>query len=368
MPFHIIRDDITHLSTDAIVNAANSGLRRGGGVCGAIFKAAGAEQLERACARIGYCPTGQSVLTEGFALPARYIIHTVGPIWRGGDQQEEALLKSCYRSALTLAVEHGCRSIAFPLISSGIYGYPKQQALETAVSTIGQFLLDCEEELEVYLVVFDQESVLRSHSFVEEVARYIDQNYVDAHTDQSWRLTQINAQEVFAAPAEKAAPRDKRDQNKRRRFPWEKAPSEESMPVPAEKEPCPQDTLATVPGGLEAFLTRQEETFSQRLLRLIDERGRTDAEVYKRANIDRKHFSKIRSNPVYQPKKTTVLAFAMALELDLPQTRSLLETAGYALSHSSRQDLIVEYFLLRHNYDIFQLNEVLFAFGQPLLG
>mgnify|MGYP002069636589 FL=1 len=166
MPFEIICGDITQVKADAIVNAANSALAPGGGVCGAIFRAAGFHELERACRAIGHCDTGQAVLTDGFALPARYIIHTVGPVWRGGGQNEASLLKSCYSSSLRLAADNGCQSIAFPLISSGIFGYPKKGAVEAAVNAIRAFLR--EREMQVFLVAFDQETALLGAEILKE--------------------------------------------------------------------------------------------------------------------------------------------------------------------------------------------------------
>lgn len=155
MSFLIIQNDITTMPTDAIVNAANAHLRMGGGVCGAIFLAAGAAKLQQACDQYGFCPTGEAVITEGFDLPAKYVIHAVGPIWQGGDNNEESLLKSAYRNSLELAKKYGCRSISFPLISSGIYGYPKRKAFETAAAAINDFLKD--NEMYVYLIVLDKD-------------------------------------------------------------------------------------------------------------------------------------------------------------------------------------------------------------------
>lgn len=360
MPFQIIRDDIVRLKVDAIVNAANSYLLMGGGVCGAIFRAAGAEQLQQACYRVGPCPTGSAVITEGFALPARYVIHAVGPIWRGGSKGEEQQLYSCYTSSLRLAEEYGCKSIAFPLISSGIYGYPKDQALNVAVTAIRTFLAGQEVEPEVYLVVFDQASFQVSKSLVRKVTEFIDQNYVDKRREL--RQERMIAENIFMPLPEELSGY---------KMPCA-APKPDKQPEPAENAELFQTAqlpdLSSRDDTMSFVMSRMEEGFSPRLLRLIDEKGQTDAQVYKRANITRQHFSKIRSNPGYQPKKTTVLAFAMALELDLEETQRLLETAGYALSHSSRADLIVEYFIRKQNYDIFELNQVLFAFEQQLLG
>lgn len=154
MLLEIIQDDITKIKADAIVNAANSGLQMGGGVCGAIFRAAGAEDLQKACDEIGECPVGEAVFTDSFQLSSQYIIHTVGPAWRDGTHGEEDLLRACYRNSLELAISLNCSSIAFPLISAGIYGYPKEQALQLAVSEIEKFLK--EYRMKIYLVLFDE--------------------------------------------------------------------------------------------------------------------------------------------------------------------------------------------------------------------
>ena len=179
MPFSIIRNDITKVETDAIVNAANTGLHQGGGVCGAIFHGAGEEEMRSACAAIGGCPTGEAVITPGFRLPARYVIHTAGPVWRGGGQGEETLLRSCYRNSLKLAAEYGLESVAFPLISAGIYGYPQKEALAVAVSEIRAWL--SEHEMTVLLVVFDRKAVQIGSDLTGKVQRYIDDHYVETH-------------------------------------------------------------------------------------------------------------------------------------------------------------------------------------------
>ena len=339
MPFEIVRNDITKMSVDAIVNAANSALAPGGGVCGAIFAAAGYDQLDRACRAIGHCDVGQAVITDGFHLPAKYVIHAVGPIWRGGGQNEAALLRSCYISALQLAEKNGCQSIAFPLISSGIYGYPKAEALKIAVSAIAEFLL--EHEMQVYLAIFDRNAMLLSEKLHSNLKSYIDDHYVDAHLFER-RLQmesisyarQLSEQDAMAAPM--AA----------------------SMPAPEAK---PKKR------SLKDLLGHLDESFSRMLLRLIDEKGMTDVEVYKRANIDRKLFSKIRKNG-YNPSKQTAIALAIALRLNLDETKDLLGKAGYSLSHSSKFDVIIEYFIEEGVYDIYEINEALFDFDQRLLG
>ncbi len=324
MPLQIVRENIVHMHTDAIVNAANSHLRPGGGVCGSIFDVAGYEDMRRACEALGHCAPGEAVITPGFGLPARYVIHAVGPVWQGGAQGEERLLRACYRNCLELALSRGLGSIAFPLISSGIFGYPKAEALAVAVSEISRFLTH--EEMQVFIVVYDARSFELSRQVFDSVASYIDDVYVDAR----------NAFEQRSAELEYVR--------------------------------CAQAAPAAAPSGLSAALDRLDESFSEALLRLIDEKGMTDVEVYRRANIDRKHFSKIRTNRDYNPSKRTALALAVALRLTLAETRELLARAGFAISHSNKFDVVVEYFISTGNYDIFEINEALFAFDQPQLG
>lgn len=349
MPLQIIRNDITVIPCDAIVNAANPDLLGGNGVDGAIHRAAGPQLLE-ACRPLGGCPTGQAKITPGFDLPAKFVIHTVGPVWRDGLHGEAELLRSCYRSSLRLAVENGCQSVAFPLISAGVYGYPKAQAFKIAVDTIGEFLL--EHDLLVYVVVFGRASVEISQKLFSHIQAYIDDHYVETHSDpldlRFRRMQQTRMEEDLCIRELGALPM-----------------ASQSAPAPAKA--APQKSAFSLK-GLTALLFDLDESFSQALLRLIDQRGMTDAQCYKKANIDRKLFSKIRNDPNYKPSKPTVLAFAIALELDLEETKKLLERAGFALSHASKSDLIVEYFILHKNYNIFEINEALFSFDQSLLG
>ena len=325
MPLSIVRNDITTMKVDAIVNAANESLLGGGGVDGAIHRAAGPDLLKE-CRTLGGCKTGEAKLTRGYRLPAKFVIHTVGPIWHGGGHGEREKLVSAYRTSLALALEQGCETVAFPLISAGAYGYPKDQALKVAVDTIGDFLLA--HDMTVYLVIFDRAAYTIGGKLFADIAAYIDDRYVDAHTD---------GREI-----------------QRRRM------AMASMPMAA--------PAGAVPPSLDEALGRMDESFSQMLLRKIDERGMTDAQCYKKANIDRKLFSKIRSDVHYRPSKPTAAAFAVALELSLEEARELLGRAGFAFSHASKFDIIVEYFIARQNYNVFEINEALFAFDQSLLG
>lgn len=331
MPLEIIRHDITKMKTDAIVNAANSQLQMGGGVCGAIFNAAGPQELQEACDRIGYCAVGDAVHTDAFGLDAKWIIHTVGPVWEGGSNNEEALLRNCYRNSLELAHQLGCESIAFPLISTGIFGYPKEPALRIAISEIEQFLM--EHEMQVHLVVFDRQTFGISENLYESIAAFIDENEVAALEKKDTRYRKkIDSGRILDV-------------------------QEQEMRVESHMEL-----------SLEDILRDAEESFSERLLRFIDEKGMTDTETYKKANIDRKLFSKIRNSPGYTPLKKTIVAFAIALELDLSETEELLGTAGFKLSRSHKFDLIILYFIERKNYKIHEINEALFAFDQMILG
>ena len=325
MPFEIVRNDITKMNVDAIVNAANNSLLGGGGVDGCIHDAAGPQLLEE-CKKLGGCKTGDAKITKGYNLPCKYVIHTVGPVWHGGNNGEKVKLESCYRKSLLLASEYNCKSIAFPLISSGVYGYPKDQALKVALDVISSFLM--ENDMLVYLVIFDKKAYQISEKLFNDISTYIDDNYVYAVEEEYRRF---NYGEEY----------------KRLIFDEVKLSSCDS---------------------LDDALSKIDESFSQMLLRKIDEKGMSDVECYKKANIDRKLFSKIRSNVDYKPSKTTVLAFAIALELSLDETKEMLEKAGFALSHSNKFDIIIEYFIKQGNYNIFEINETLFAFDQNLLG
>lgn len=333
MPLQIVRNDITRMKVDAIVNAANTSLLGGGGVDGCIHRAAGPGLLAE-CRTLGGCRTGDAKITGGYALPCRYVIHTVGPVWRGGTHGERELLASCYRTSLELAAAHDCETVAFPLISSGVYGYPKVQALQVAVDTIRDFLAD--REMTVYMVLFDRDSTTIGQQLFAELRSYIDDRYEDVYATSYAEHTR-HLQALLEDMAQ-AAP---------------------SIDAP----PC-----AAMSASLEEALDGLDESFSQMLLRKIDEKGMTDVQCYKKANISRKLFSKIRSHKLYRPSKATALAFAIALELPLQETRELLMKAGFALSRSSKADIIVEYFIEHGNYDIFVINEALFAFDQNLLG
>lgn len=349
MPLQIIRNDITKVKCDAIVNAANSMLLGGGGVDGAIHKAAGKGLLFE-CMKLGGCKVGQAKITKGYNLPCKYVIHTVGPKWKGGNNSERELLINCYKNSLAIAKENNCESVAFPLISSGVYGYPMNEAFKVAVDTVAEFLMH--NDMLVYIVVYNKNALAASSKLFTDIAQYIDDNYVSEHSPyDSRRINNLGEsmllpQTRFLDACETTALSDDYC----------------AAMLPCESPKCSASSL-------DNFLKETiDESFSEMLLRLIDERGIKDSECYKKANIDKRLFSKIRSNPNYKPSKPTVLAFCIALELPLAQTNEMMMKAGFALSHSNKFDIIVEYFIKQNNYNIFEINEALFAFDQGLLG
>lgn len=340
MPFEIVRNDITKMAVDAIVNTANPKPIIGFGTDAGIHAKAGPALLE-ARKKIGNIPVGSSAITPGYGLDAKYVIHTVGPVWQGGGHDEERLLRQCYDSALALALEHGCRSIAFPLISTGNYGFPKDRALQIAIQAFSAFLP--EHEMQIYLVVFRKDALRLSEKLFSRVASYIDENYVAAK----------EAAEYGAAFNERYRPanRCRRDTEV-----FKSAVFHETLP-------CASKAMS-----LEDMLKQADAGFTETLLKRIEKAGKKDSEIYKKANISKQHFSKIRSNPNYKPTKPTAIALALALELDLDATKDLIGRAGYALTGSSKFDLIIRYFIEQRNYNIIEINMALYEFDQPLLG
>ena len=327
MPLQIVRQDITKMDCDAIVNPSNENLIPGGGVDAAIHFAAGSK-LAAACEKLGGCNVGEAKLTRAFNLPAKYVIHTVGPVWQGGNHNEKKLLISCYIECLKLAESKNLSSIAFPLISSGTFGYPKDQVLKIAMECISSYLRGA--EMLVYLVVYDKQSYEFSKRLSSNIKRYIAECDGQAICRQAFMEPRSckPAKEYYESSFEYAAPSS----------------------------------------SLEDVLCNLDESFAEALFRMIDEKGISDVECYKKANIDKKTFSKIKCNKNYKPSKSTVLSFAIALELTIEETDHLLETVGFTLSHSSKFDLIIEYFIKGGNYNIFEINEALFEFDQPCLG
>ena len=465
MPFSLQRNDITRVHADAYVLAANSELLLGGGVAGAIARAAGREELQAACDRLGGCPVGSAVVTPGFGAKAKWIIHAVGPVWQT-DRPEETLraeLKSAYLAAFARAAEVGAASVAVPLLSAGTYGCPEEVSLALASEAAQES--PAADDMDIILVLYGESARNVARARFAEVAEYIDDAYVREHPGRrrheessqmygyredaplhDWMLSGAAPRKgglpaMLAPMAGAPMPGDraargpmpagetttqdegvlkrlftKKEARKRgkRRAAEPEADAGFSMPLEASRMveedeeasyaesceyeastaayPMPAESLRAMPmeepefvygtasamapkrmygaapsEGLEDFLNRLDEPFSTTLLALIDERGLTDAEVYKRANLSRQHFSKIRSDADYRPTKKTVLALAVALRLTLPETLDLLARAGFALSNASKADLIVRYYIEHGVYNIFEINEALYAFDQPLL-
>ena len=469
MPFRIIRNDITKVRADAIVNTANPEPIYAGGTDSAIYHAAGARRLLAERKKIGCIEPGEAAVTKAFRLPAKFIIHTVGPAWMDGNNGEFELLASCYRKSLLLAHHLGCRSIAFPLISTGVYGFPKDKALEIALAEFSAFLRDEETDdedagMDITLVVFDRKAFELSSDLVADVGQYIDENYVETRRAEEYRYEERDDRSIIAeelrrrldaaeeperrqiqeqidgrrlsaqsrrrlrdtldtlgfgtADAEKPGRADAERPGRRRagsvrpaqsarrdeapvrdaeeavyeqgsqyREADQKAdqkapqpalsagPAPSAEPVPyAVSAPsagsAPQDVLLSSQSSrrsLQDVMSRVGESFQERLLRLIDERGLKDAQVYKRANIDRKLFSKIRCNPDYTPKRQTAIALALALELNLDEMTDLLRRAGIALSPGSKSDLIIRYCVENGIYDPMKVDALLFDYGQKTL-
>ncbi len=342
MPLLIVRNNIADMNADAIVNTANPLPVVGSGVDRAIYTKAGWKELLELRQAIGKIEVGNVAVTPALDLDAKFIIHAVGPRWKGGDKNEVALLEKCYANILKTATKNKCKSVAIPLISTGNYDFPKNLALKIANEVITNYLKN--HDLLVYLVVFDKKSYEVSAETFAFVKSYIDENYVEEIWKKEYSpnrfYNRTDSSAMYEAVVEKIQP-----------------------------PTCAEEVLACKRiATIEDIVEKLERSFTEELFARIDEKGLTDPQVYKRANLDRKLFSKIRNNKNYKPSKNTALALAVALELNLDETKDFIGKAGFALTHSSKMDIIVEYFILNGEYDIFKINEVLFAFDQPLLG
>ena len=340
MPFEIVRNDITNMHVDAIVNTANPRPVIGLGVDSTIHEKAGPGLLI-ARQSIGNIDMGNAAITPAFDLHAKYVIHTVGPVWDNGSYGEESLLRSCYDRSLALALSHSCESIAFPLISTGNYGFPKDKALQIAISAFSEFLM--EHEMQIYLVVFDQKSYKLSEKLFQGVASYIDQHYVDA-----WESTTYGLEEI------------RRSRRLRGRD-----LSAKSIAMPCASEICEQDGFT---GDLDSFLKQKDAGFVETLLDFIQKSGQKNSTIYKKANISKQHFSKLINNPNATITKPVAVAFALALELDMAETRKLIGRAGYTLTNSSYFDLVIQYHIETKKYNVVEVNIILYEYDQPLLG
>ena len=346
MPLQIIRQDITKMKVDAIVNTTNEEMVGYSGVDLAVHTAAG-PLLDAECEKIRPLGLGSAKITGAYNLDAKYIIHTSGPVWHGGLVGESILLKSCYMESLRLAVANGCESVAFPLISAGVYGYPKDQVLKFAIQVITEFLF--EHELNVYLCVYDRKSYEFSRVVFDEISEFIDDDYVEDKA--AFFCENIEYLESTVLPDE-VRRRDRINP---------------TAPKLCSSAPTPKGSVANK--TLHEYMKAMDKPFAYKLFDYIDSKGMTDVECYKKANVDKKTFSKIKCNPdTYKPSKQTAVAFAIALELTLDETQDLLASAGLTLSRSFTFDKIIRYYLQKGVYDIFEINEALFEFDQVLLG
>lgn len=335
MPFAIVHSDITQMRVDAIVNPTDSRFSGSGGVDLAIHQAAGPD-LAQDCRRLPGLHPSQVAVTKAYGLPCKFVIHTVGPVWKGGWANEQALLRSCYLNALSLAADKlGAESVAFPLISAGTFGFPKDRVLSVAAEAIRDFLNLRDEDMRVFLCVYDRNAYRVSRR--GELERFLNSARME--------------------PLGKTMPMP---EGRSRRF---------AMPQAVESTACEAMPLgASAPQSLEDWLKHQDDTFAVTLLKLIDKKHITEVQCYKRANVSKKTFWKINNDPKYKPSKPTVLAFAIALELSLPETEDLLRTVGFSLSHSSTFDMIIEFYIRKGIYDIYEINAALYQFDQVCLG
>ncbi len=379
MPFQIVRNDITKMHVDAIVNTANPVPGYGPGIDTAVYEAAGVEKLLTKRHEIGMIDRGCSVITDGYDLPVKYIIHTVGTGWQGGDHGEEEIIRKCYRSVFELAVENEIESLAIPLLASGSYGFPKGIALRIALAEIESFM--SEHDLELYLVVFDEKSFSLSSELYGDIDAYINDNYVEEKEKEEYPEDyEPGYNRTFAAPSMSmvgstfhgiGAGLSEAISNRRVRRKGSVKAEALRDEDQYEASICEDAICAALPEekrSLEDVVKNLDKTFMELVFSFADEKGMTDVEVQKKANLDRKAFSKLKCGTTKNPSKGTALALAVALELSLDDTKDLLSRAGLALSPCSKQDVIVQYFIEREAYDIYEINVALFEHGEQLLG
>lgn len=354
MPFQIIRNDITKVKADAIVNTANPDVTIGGGVDSAIYKAAGEKQLLAERQKIGYLEPGEVGITPAFNMDAKYIIHASGPWWEGGNKGEAKLLRQCYDKSLKLAAKHKCKSIAFPLLATGTYGFPQKLGIEIAVEAFTRFLEDY--EMEIFLVVFGAKSVKISGELGEEVHSFIDDEYVSETLDQEYYYEGVPREYEESEQALEGTLPDEEDADyepvfHNARIAGSLSSSAKMQPMKAVKE-----SLEDVLKGIYT------DSFEKHLQKLINKKGLKNSEVYAAANISKQYFSKLLKGQE-KPSKEKVLALAVGLQLNMDETVDFLKLAGYALSPISQTDAVVGYFIEHKDYNVLKIDIVLFDYG-----
>ena len=386
MPFKIVRNDITKMNTEAIVNTANDHATVGTGCDYAVYMAAGYDELLKYREeKIGFVPEGEAFITPGFKLQGKYIIHAVSPLYMGGDQGEEGKLRSCYRKSLQIAKEYNIKSISFPLISTGGFGYPKEEGIRIAVDEINAFLL--ENEMQIYLVVFDTKATMLGEKIYPDLEAYIDHNYVRDKREEEYgthlsnaqlieRRTKRNAERAdfatSALPAYAEEPKVAKPSLKDSIF---KKPSKKAAPIKqasmSDMDECEENSYFNFEelheSKLEERMKHVSDTFSQYLMYLIQDKKMENAEVYKRAIVDKKIFSKIKNNIDYHPQKITALCLCVGAKLNLDESKDLLARAGYALSPCDKTDIIFSYFIENEIYDMIELDIQLEEHGLPCI-
>ena len=380
MPFQIIRNDITKVKADAIVNTANPEVAIGGGVDSAIYNAAGKDELLAERKKIGRLLPGEVAITPAFNLDAKYIIHASGCWWEGGDNGEAGLLRLCYDKSLALAARKRCKSIAFPVMATGCYGFPQKLGMEIAVDAFTKFLE--EHDMEIYLVVFNRETVKVSGELGEEVRSFIDDEYVtgaldNEYTDKGLPEGFVNASVFFEADADadysdtEESPADAITTSA-----WHVTSSRRRA------EELPDLTIGAAPiaGGIHHGAAKKKmkalkseslddvlkdiytDSFEKHLQQLINKKGLKNSEVYAAANINKQYFSKLLKGKV-KPSKEKVLALAVGLHLNMDETVDFLGLAGYAISPISQTDAVVRYFIEHKDYNVIKIDMVLFDYG-----
>ena len=389
MPFQIIRADITKVKADAIVNTANPSVAIGDGVDLAIYNAAGKEQLFEERKKIGNLDPGEVAITPAFNPDAKYIIHVSGPWWDGGKHDEVQLLRRCYDKSLQMAYDTGCKSIAFPLLATGTYGFPKELGLDIAVSSFTRFLED--HEMEIILVVFGKKATDISGKLFDDVKSFIDDDYVTETLDEEYKHDRIfgaasNAvkpgripgglfssfraerlSKTGSRPAEDAFPDADSEEYEEDEAGFESddvigsLPEEAMQPMACASVAMPKESR--LEDELKDIYT---DSFAKHLQQMINKKGLKNSEVYAAANISKQYFSKLIKGQV-NPSKEKVLALAVGLRLNLDEAVDFLRLAGYALSPISQTDKVVEYFIRKEEYSVLKIDIVLFDYGlEPL--